>query len=201
MKKLKNKAGFTLIELLVSLAIMVILVMGIGTGMDAGARVYKDSVFQSDSSSLEGILNTTLGDLLRYSENVIKNTGDPIPENKGNPLPSNIDFIFTSFDFGVKNAYFPDIDNTVKLRALHNFPGAKTEVDLINTGAYPDLKITNFKATYFPLFVDDPDNKHGGYFEITYTIQSVQDAKLKRNVEYVVRLMNPPEETTAPTTP
>ncbi len=69
-KKLQSKAGMTLIEILAALLILVFLVLGMGVGMDAGSRIYREAVFQSESASLAGILNTSLGDILRYSSEV-----------------------------------------------------------------------------------------------------------------------------------
>ena len=75
MKKYFNRSGFTLIEVMTALLITVMLVVAMGTSMSAGMRIYKDATFESDSASMAGILNTALGDILRYSEDVKVNQG------------------------------------------------------------------------------------------------------------------------------
>ena len=60
-------------------------------------------------------------------------------------------------------------------------------VELVNTGAYPDLVVSNFEIEYSPR--EDAGVK-GGYFEISYLISSETDAAKTRSVETIVRLMN-----------
>lgn len=173
MKKLQSKQGFTLVEVLTGLLILVFLVVGMGTGMDAGSRVYQESVFETNSATLAGILNTALGDVLRHSERVSADT---------NPVT------FTSYDYGLENAYL-----TLPLDGMGNpvpgmilLKGDSTAVELVNAGAYPGLQVTELTVTYEKPSV----TARGGYFEISYTIQSTEDESLERNVTTVVRRIN-----------
>ena len=113
MKKYFNRSGFTLIEVMTALLITVMLVVAMGTSMSAGMRIYKDATFESDSASMAGILNTALGDILRYSEDVKVNQG-----TASNPQAGFIDsdgqyivreqvaFVFTNMEYGIRDAYF-----------------------------------------------------------------------------------------------
>lgn len=194
MKKLKSTAGITFVELLVSLLILVFLVLGIGVGMDTGMRLQQESTFESDSASLAGILNTTLGDVLRHSEDIRANNGSNLQDSEGNTLPARYGFVFTSYDYGVRDAYFdlPMVEGASKpgvllMRNLRN--GSVTE--LINSGAYPNLVITDFDLTYVaPGTNSEGDPGRGGYFNVRYIIQSNEDEELVREVESVIRLMN-----------
>ena len=205
MKKLRNNKGFSLVEMMAVLAILVVLVMGMGSTMDAGSMIYREAIFEADSGSLSGILNTALGDILRHSytgemENLrIKINGEPdaagnvefFTTSDGTYLaPEQVGFVFTNLEYGVVDAYFHtpmSSDGTIKgvlqIRNLRN----SNVIELVNTGAYPDLVISDFRITYTPA---GEDGLRGGYFYISYTIFSEKHEGLKRDVETVVRLMN-----------
>ena len=191
MKKLQSKSGMTLLEMIVSLMILVLLVTAMGTGMDAAGKLFRDSIFESHSASLAGIVNTALGDVLRYAEDI------RVPEEKdaaGNPVDEAVGFVFTNAAYGLHDVYFQTktgADETagiLTLRSLrfeaesHNI----LEMALVNDGAYPDLEITNFKATYVE---PGSEEKRGGYFYITYTIRASGNPAKTRDVETIVRLL------------
>ena len=188
MKKLKNKAGFTLMELLLAMMIMVLLIGGIGVGMDAGTRIYREATFESDSAALAGILNTNIGDILRYSTDVRTNPGT-FQDSEGNYLnASQLAFVFTSLEYGVQDGYFYiPASGYLQLKNLYN-PYA---IDLVNIGAYPDLTVSDFRITYAPAGSQmDGSAGRGGYFNISYTIHSNSNTAHTRQVETVVRLIN-----------
>ena len=189
MKKLKNKAGLTLIEMLCTLLIMVLLVMAIGVGMDTGTRIYTDATFEAESATLAGILNNSLGDILRYSMDVRVPSAAEKAE-KG--VPENVEFLFTSLDYGIQDAYFytPQHENGGYMGALQmkNIRNADV-MDLVNEGAYPNLAVSNFVIKY----IDNDDKTRGvvgGYFDIDYTIYNEHDMTKSRKVDLIVRLMN-----------
>lgn len=197
MKKLKQKKGVTLMEMIVALLVLVFLVIGIGTGMDAGMRVYNESIFQSDSATLCGILNTSIGDILRYAEDVrtpqkgamyVDQNGTGFVDSNGS-LVENLSFVFTNIDYYVQDAYFfvpKDADNerygVLQLKTLRK----DTVTDLVNTGAYPDLKVTDFRV----LYVEPDAENDGGYFKVDYTVSSKSDSSKTKDVTFYVRLMN-----------
>ncbi len=187
MKKLKNNAGFTLIEMLCALLIMVILIMGIGVGMDTGSQIYRDATFESDSATLAGILNTSIGDILRFSSVTKSDEIRNLPEGFD---PTKVEFVFTSLDYGIQHAYFhtPVYEDGTSMGVLQlkNLKNDKV-VELVNTGAYPELVISNFECKFTPRA--NPGIE-GGYFTVTYKIYSESDMTKVRNVEMIVRLMN-----------
>lgn len=195
MKKMRSKKGFTLIEVMASLLITVLLVAGMSVGIDAGMRVYGESVFEADSAALSNILNTTLGDILRYADNVrrpernapyVSADGRFFVDNADTQHPE-VDFVFTSMEYQVQDGYFPDPDDSedgyLQIANLRNGNIA----DIVNTGAYPELKVRDFEIVYT---APGEDGKEGGYFDISYVIESVSNADRTREVEYCVRLMN-----------
>ena len=187
MRKLLSKSGVTIMEMLVGLVIMVFLIIGIGVGMDTGNRVYKESTFEADSASLAGILNTALGDILRHCED-IRITSDESLQNAG------IGFVFTNYDYGVRDAYFdlPIVDD-IRVPGILQMKNLRDDrqIDIVNAGAYPNLVISDFDLIYVaPGNNSQGDPGRGGYFNLQYTIQSLTDDTLKRDVESVIRTMN-----------
>ena len=194
--KARAKKGFSLLEMMVALAILVFIVMGIGVGMDAGIDIYKEAIFEADSASMAGIINTNLGDILRYSSRVTVNTDGNLTDASGSVVrPRDVEFVFTSMEYGIYDAYFvvsndPEGVNDGVLR-ITNLKKEKT-IELVNTGAYPDLEIANFELHYYePGTNADGTSGRGGYFEATYKIVSIKDSSMTREVSTAIRLMNP----------
>lgn len=196
MRKNRKNSGFSLIEMLCALLILVILVIGIGVGMDAGSRIYHDATFEAESATLQGIVNTSLGDILRYSIDVrVVTNEEKLEQGLDIGIPDadttkTTRYVFTSVDYGIQDAYFyipPHMAGgnmgPVQMKNLKN----PKVVDLVNTGAYPDLMIKDFMITFSPRIAPGIE---GGYFEISYTITSEKDPSRTRSVETIVRIMN-----------
>lgn len=203
MSKLKNNSGMTLIEMLCVLLILVILIMGMGSTMDAGTRIYQEAIFESDSATLAGILNTAMGDILRYSRDIelnnkVDSQGHPqyfVTSDGSYLLPDQVGFVFSNWEYGILDAYFHTpvyADGTSKgVLQMLNLRNSDV-VELVNTGAYPDLVISNLVVTYVEEGAANPSGGtlRGGYFEIEYDIFSEKHSDFKRHVETVIRLMN-----------
>lgn len=193
MKKCNRKAGFTLVEMLVSLLILVLLVVGMGSGLSAATRVYRDSIFESNSAALESTLNDTLGDVLRYSEELVTVTanGHPFVNAGGQQLPTGndagaVNFVFSNAEYGVQQAYFytpVQDDGTVGGPLQMKTLNSSIPVDLINKGAYPALCVGDFVITY---------EETEGLFQISYTIFGAADTARTRQVQCTVRMLNKP---------
>lgn len=203
MSKLKNNSGMTLIEMLCALLILVIMIVGMGSTMDAGTRIYQEAIFESDSATLAGILNTAMGDILRYSRDIELNNKVDDQDNPqyfvsadGSYLtPDQVGFVFSNWEYGILDAYFHTpvyADGTSKgVLQMLNLRNSEV-VELVNTGAYPDLVISNLVVTYVEEGAASPTGGtlRGGYFTVSYDIFSEKHTDLKRHVETVIRLMN-----------
>lgn len=203
MKKLLNKKGFTLIELLATMVIMLLVLSAIGVGMDGASRMYEDATFAADSSNLAGILNSALGDILRYSRDVHTTTETDYPyvqqvgadhvfvDSTSARVP-DVDFVFTSIEYGIQDAYFytpiDENDEFLGVLQLKNLRNVKT-TELVNAGAYPNLGITDFTITYTPTS-DSSTTVGGAYFKIEYKIYSLTDPTKTKDVECIVRMLN-----------
>lgn len=157
--------------------------------MDAALRVYSDATFQAESGSLSGILNTSLGDILRYSYSVTENPGTMEDSAHNHIDRDDVGFFFTSLDYGIQDGYFhtpiqPDgtPQGDLLMKNLQN----TDVVELVNPGSYAGLMVTNFKIEYV---ASGHGGNRGNYFDITYDIIN-QDHSRTRSVEYIVRRMN-----------
>ena len=126
MKKIASKSGFTLIEMLATLLILVFLILGIDTGMDSAVRVYDEAKFEANSASMANIVNTSLGDILRYSDNLtVAEENTSFKDSAGTIVP-NVEFVFTNYEYGVRDAYFSlkdsanKEDGILRMRNLEN---------------------------------------------------------------------------------
>ena len=187
MKKQRKNAGFSLIEMMCTLLILVLLVMAIGVGMDAGGKIYKDATFEAESATLAGIMNTTLGDILRYSVKVEKLS----QQQQADLGVIDQNFLFTSVDYGIESAYFyipPNEKGGYRgIMQMKSLKDAEVTLDLMNTGAYPDLVISDLSVVYHER--KNP-GVEGGYFDISYHIYCESDETKHREVVHIVRLMN-----------
>lgn len=144
----RNRKGFSLMEMLVTLLILVLLVMGMNSGLSAAVRVYDEAVFYSDSRTLAGMLDTTLSDLFRFSEQ-IKPVSAVSSEDLYDSMGRKIDYVFTNAEYGMNDAYIDwraDISPNLQLRNLKN----SNFYSLLNSGAFPGMSISSFSYTYDP---------------------------------------------------
>jgi prepilin-type N-terminal cleavage/methylation domain-containing protein len=194
----RGKAGFTLVEMLATILILVLLVAGMSVGIASAYRIYSTAIFESDSAVMISNINKTLGDILGYAQEL--RTDAPFRDWSGIALPTGtganaVNFVFSNSEYGLQQAYFyvstgddEDLDESTTIgepvgRIQFMSLGSDTPLDVINQGVYVNLEVTNFRITY---------NETGQYFSISYTVRSTQDASKTKDVEYAVRLLNPP---------
>lgn len=170
MKKLRSGGGFTLMEVLASMLILTFLVIGMGPGMKTAMSVYQESTFQSSSTALIGTVNATLGDVLRFAEDV------EVDEDEDEDEDEDKTFTFTNTDYGLQNAKLSFADGIITV-IDHN----GNEKPLLPEGSYPNMEITAFSATC-----------ENGLFTVTYTIKSTVVQDMTRQADCTVALLNKP---------
>lgn len=167
--KLKTSKGFTLIEVLVSMLILTFLVIGMGPGMKTAVTVYRESLFQSNSTALIGAVNTTLSDVLRYAENVT--------------VTDEGDVLFTNTEYGLKDACFLTIERSGGERedfaSLVVLDHNGQQRQLLPEGAYPNMELADFSLDYA-----------NECFEVQYTIYSIVDPALSRKAVCTIAQIN-----------
>lgn len=167
MKKLKSSGGFTLMEVLASMLILTFLVIGMGPGMKTAMTVYQESTFQSSSTALIGTMNATLGDVLRYAEDVTA-------------VDSEM-FTFTNTDYGYQNARFLEWEDAAGPDEVTVIDHNGNEQQLLPQGAYPNMAIQAFDVEY---------NHATGLFNVTYTIKSTVVQDMERDASCTIALLN-----------
>ena len=70
MNKCRDKKGFTLMEMLVCVITLIIICLLCTTGMNLATKSYSDSMFETQSQMVEAMLDSAIGDLLRFSSDV-----------------------------------------------------------------------------------------------------------------------------------
>ena len=155
-KKLSSKAGMSLLEVMLALLILVMLVLGMGTGLSAGVRVYERAALTTSRTMLASDINSKLTDMLRYAE--VKKTDEEYPE-----------YVITNLEYGLLDAYFQINAEGVLEVLFWSEKGAKTRAPkpVISSGAYGNLRMVNSEGAVVPCAYN-PD----GYFEITYHLVS-----------------------------
>lgn len=175
MKRMKSKAGFTLMEMLATLLVLLIMTSGVVFSMGAGIRIYQESVFESHSALLMDTLNNSLSDILRNSTKAWV-----LEAAEKDDYPGDVNYAFNNADYGASNAYIYEYYGVLKI-----FSAGSDGVDLVNTGTYPNLEISDFEIQYVP----EQSGNYGGYFTISYSIVSTKNSALTREVSTVVRTL------------
>ena len=85
--KLKSRLGYTLTEAIVSVLIIALLAVAISSGLSVAMKVYKQSLFTSNSEILEDTINAALSDVLRFASEV--NTPDSGVSGSGSSSSSS----------------------------------------------------------------------------------------------------------------
>ena len=75
MKKLRAQKGCSLMEMVVCVLLVGLMSLTVTTAVNLANKVYKSSVFESESEVLASTLNTALADIFHYAEN--EGTADP----------------------------------------------------------------------------------------------------------------------------
>ena len=182
--KITGKAGTTLIEMLVSLLVLVMLTAGINTVMAAGSRVYHVTASHTKISILASNINTTLTDILRYSDIKMVESAET-------------DYVITNLEYGIRDAYLGcDESGFLKIYFWADSGSSKEAKPLVNSGYYfaessgaasgnpPDFAIKD------DFQIIPQTDARGTYFEIKYTIVNTVDSSQYRQIDTVVRLAN-----------
>lgn len=171
-----KKGGFTLIETVICIGIVTLLAIGAGTLLNSSSDLYRRSVFESDSTTLTGTLNTALSDLLRCADlSPAEPAGGGIYIGGG--MGRNYAFSSSGLNYPVSRAHFALSADGV-LQAVSD-SGETYEV--VNAGAYPNLKVSGFSCAY----------DGGSALKISYTVSGGKTASETRSVQnYTVRLLN-----------
>ena len=181
-KKLAGKTGMSLMEMMASLLILVLLIVGMNTGMTAGLRVYETSKITTERSMLASSINTKLTDILRYAE-VRKVNDKTLYTNLEYGLwdvtfevPQKNDSRFSANEEGKVQICFWDKTGNNLVKAT----------PLINSSSYSNFKVTDF--------ICHPPGKNPvtntQYCHISYKLLNTGDNSTSDLIEAVVRIMN-----------
>ena len=173
MKKLKNKKGFTMLEML-ACVVTLLLLTGICTmGTDIAVKSYNQSIFETDSQTLESTIDMYLGDILRHSTIELEEEA-LVNGNKSIKTITNMSYGVYQGKIAIKE------DGRFY---IYKTPTDENGVLILSENVYTKtLKISEFTLEY---------NEAGQYVTGSYTIQStvLEDAKVKCDFTYRIATM------------
>lgn len=180
MIKMTSNKGFTLVETLACIVTLLLVTMICSTGMKFALNVYKESLFESESQTLESTLNVYMGDILRNSK-AIQTETDPV--NAATPEIKKV-LSFT-------NSGYQIYDGTIEVSERVNNAGGRFMVHrknaaeaapLVNGKIYGnDMYISDFLLTY---------NEQTGVFYGSFLIKTSISEKLVKECTFVYRTIS-----------
>ncbi|MDD4844932.1 MAG: prepilin-type N-terminal cleavage/methylation domain-containing protein [Anaerotignum sp.] len=168
LRKLCNGKGFSLFESIVALLIISLLTIGVATGVNTAASVYKKSLFLSESDVLAATVDTALSDVLRFSSNITEQADGTVQ--------------FTNANYSVRNGHFLLKDGWLYLNLTNEKMDDAEDAPLaalLNGGIYTSMKIDSYILDY-----------KDGVFSGSYVIQSKEDSALEKSYEFYFRPIN-----------
>lgn len=161
-----NKKGFTLMETLAAVLVLMLICVGITTGLASATREYRRSLFVTDSQVLENTIRAAATDVLRYATFVKNENNSAYFSNaEMNILPEGQIVNGSEEVTGTNEGY------------LYIKRSDSSYTLLVNKGAYGSLTATGFTLSY-----------EAGAFTGTYTI--VLDEDLTKNCTFTVRSLS-----------
>lgn len=144
MKILKDRRGYTLIEATAAILVLVLLALGISTGLSAAIKVYNTTLYVSESDTLTDTLNTALADVLRTASD-----GETSGDGK---------VTFSNRGYGMLQGRLALWKDRLY---LYTAPSDKAGIPLIPAGSYCGLSLKDFTLTY-----DDATGTYSGSYKI-----------------------------------
>lgn len=169
-KKLNNSRGFSLTELLVAVAILMLLGVAVTVMVSTGLKVYNDSLYISESRSVQDTINSALSDFLRFASIDSTCEKSASPDADGNYKLTKGEFLSSS------NAKCSLKLNNAGYIILSN---ASTDTPILNMGSYAGMYADDFELLF------NPDSK---IFTCKYTLIDKNDNTLP--VSYTVRTIS-----------
>lgn len=167
-RKLKSSKGFSLLETLVALIIVLLVASCVTIGISASNRVYKRSLFVSETDITAATIDIALSDVLRYAYDVnIKDTNTVSFSNKNYSIDDG--------HFVIKQGFLyinttNDISDDVIGDHLKPLVGGST---------YTASKMTDFQLNY-----------NDGEFTGSYTLQSKMYSDLSKTFTFSFRTIS-----------
>lgn len=162
----RRDAGFTLVEMLAAIVVLALLTATVATGTGVATRLYRQSLFESQSEVLSSEVNTALADPIRFITRNDDGTytliyQDNDPDGKIVDAPANV-------RLAVEDGNGNESSSGYLYLVGKSSDGTKTlRLKLLNASAYGNCKVTVGTQD----FASNP-------ISITYTVTSTVDPSL-----------------------
>jgi len=165
--KLRTKRGFSLLESLITLTIVLIITVCVTIGISASNRLYRKSLFSSESEILSSTIDIALSDILRYSTNVINTDGN---------------ISFSNSNYSVVNGHLLVKDGRIYINVSDENPD-----DVMG----PYLKTIVGNSTYTTIDASELTLDYSdGVYTGSYTLTSNFDTSLSKTFDFTFRTLS-----------
>lgn len=158
--KLIKKDGFSLLESVVSLLIVLTIMVFVTIGINAANRMYRKSLFLSESEILASTIDIALSDILRYSSNGSVNTD-------GTVVFSNDSYHVVGGNFFVENG------------RIYINTSEDSSIPLLSDKTYSSVEAVSLSIDY--------DN---AVYTGNYTLTSALDTSLSETFNFTFRSLS-----------
>ena len=166
-RKLKSSKGFSLLETLVALIIVLLVASCVTIGISASNRVYKRSLFVSESDLLASTIDIALSDVLRYAYDI--NCADD----------TNTVSSFSNKNYSIEDGHFVIKQGFLYINTTNDISDdviGDHLKPLIGGSTYTASKMTDFQLNY-----------NDGEFTGSYTLQSKMYSDLSKTFTFSFR--------------
>ena len=205
-KKLREKAGLTMVELMAATAVLTLLVVMLGTGLQMVMDTYYTMIAQSEVDLLLSTAVDAIADDLRYARDIQRindNIGLGINNaklffNAGTNV-EDYEFSYNSDSYG-ENTYLA-VDGNGQIVAKMNGDPTGAGKQVLSPGTYGSGSTVTYKqyeVTELTIELHKPD----GSKEITFDIHlkaattGLRGKKISAETSVTVRCLNPASDTT-----
>lgn len=158
-----------MVEMLAALAVLALLTVVVTMGVTAGMGIYRQSLFESESEEVSGLVDSSLSNPLRYATYSQDSSGTVIYSIVYRDDSKNCRIVDA-------NPRLVDRDGMLYLESSD----ASVSIPLLNAGAYADCSVS---GAYMEC---DPADISGGY-----TVSSKEDGSLSRDFTFEYRPIYP----------
>ena len=177
-KKIKGNSGLTVVEMLAAVAVLTLLLMMLGTGMQMAMNSYRKVIAQSEVDLLLSTAVDALADELRYARDVVV--------GNDNKLKS-----YTSDSYGKETYLY--LDSSGRIMAKGTVEDGQKEWRVLSTGAYGSGAIVTYtKYEVKDMKIEYKDN----IFSIYLKVGTADSRNISADTSVTVRCLNPYKTTT-----
>lgn len=195
-KKLKKNAGLTMVEMLAAVAVMTLLLMMLGTGMQMVMSTYQSIIAQSEVELLVSTAVDALADELRFAREIDVTGGYSNEAAASHHYSTN--FAYTSYSFyDDENSVSFRLDDNGQIRAyLYPVLTGDAGKQVLSTGAYGVGGNKSYKKYEVTVMTIEYQTDNTFKIYLKAETDGWNGKKISADTSVTVRCLNPAKDTT-----